>query len=475
MSRYRIPLIRLLVFCIVAAGLLASCSGGGSSQQYINPAGTGGPSVAQGSGGVAFRLVWQQPATKVKAMRTPSFNACIDHSITTIDATVSSGTTTVASGSFSCALHEGVVLGVPAGTNFIVQVSGISSGATPTTTWTGQSLPVTVVTGQVADAGTIIMSYIGTDLTQPTVVSIGPHSNTTSTADVPVTDRFDIAFDKPMAISTVTSTNITLMDTGAASPVPGIVNYFSASNTASFMPSAILSPTTTYALQVAACVGASCITDINGNQLASDYTNTFTTEAPAAGIPAAPTGVTATAGNGQVTLDWLASAGTTSYNVYYSTVSGVTPSTGTQVLNVQAPAVHLALTNGTTYFYVVTAVNSFGESLPSAEVSATPLFPGGNPLPPASLTVTPGTGQNSISWPAVTGALTYNLYWSTRPIFPDKYSADNVVRGVTSPFTHTGITLGLDYCYIVTALNANGESADSMQACGGIGVIRFFW
>jgi hypothetical protein len=468
----RRPSIRLLMFCILATGFVSACSGG-SGQQYASPAGT----LAPGNGGLSFRLVWQQRASGVKAMqmRTPSFNACVDHALGTIAATVSSGTTTVTSVSFSCAEHEGLILGVPAGTGFTVQVDGISSGATPTTTWSGQVSPITVTAGQITDAGTIVMYYIGSDSTQPTVISSGPNSNPTGTTDVPISDRFTIDFDKPMAISTITSTNIALIDTGTANPVSGIVSYSNASNAAWFTPSVSLSPSTVYALQVTACVAASCITDINGNQLVSDYINTFATEAPAVDIPAAPLGVTATAGNGQVTLDWLASSGTTSYNVYYSTVSGVTPSTGTQVLGVQAPAVHLGLSNGTTYYYIVTAVNGFGESPASAEVSATPVSPGGNPLPPASITVTPGTGQNSISWPAVTNATSYNLYWSTRPIFPDKYSADNVIRGITSPFTHTGLTTGLNYCYLVTALNSNGESADSMQACVGVGSIQIFW
>ncbi len=473
MSRSLAPhrcLTRFFVFCLLAAGLVSACSR--SSGSSAVPSGT----MTPGTGGVAFQVVWQQrTSSKMLAMRTPSFNACIDHDIGTISATVSSGTTTVASVTFPCAAHEGLIMGVPAGTNFTVQIDGISSGATPTITWSGQIFPVTVSAGLITDAGIIVMNFVGTDTTRPNVISSGPNSNPTSTVNVPISDRFIVTFDKPMAISTITSTNITLMDTGAASPVSGIVSYVSASNAAAFTPSADLTPDTIYALQVTPCVAGSCITDIDGNQLASTSTNTFTTETAASGIPSAPTGVTATAGNGQVTLDWLASSGSTSYNVYFSLSPGVTISTGTQVLDVRAPAVHLGLDNGSTYHYIVTAVNSFGESPASAEVSATPVFPGGNPLPPASLTVTPGSGQNSITWPAVTGATSYNLYWSLRPIFPDKYSADNVIRDVSSPFIHTGLVPGTDYCYIVTALNSNGESADSMQVCAGIGSIQIVW
>src|SRR5207244_5153571 len=75
--------------------------------------------------------------------------------------------------------------------------------------------------------------------------------------------------------------------------------------------------------------------------------------------PAVPTNVTATAGNGQVTLSWSASSGATSYNVKRSTTSGGPYTT------VASPTTtsytDTGLTNGTTYYYVVTAVNTGGE------------------------------------------------------------------------------------------------------------------
>jgi len=75
----------------------------------------------------------------------------------------------------------------------------------------------------------------------------------------------------------------------------------------------------------------------------------------------APNRLTATAGNAQVALSWSASAGAKSYNVKRATVSGGpyatvgTPS-GTSFTN------NTGLTNGTTYYYVVSAVNGTGES-----------------------------------------------------------------------------------------------------------------
>lgn len=86
--------------------------------------------------------------------------------------------------------------------------------------------------------------------------------------------------------------------------------------------------------------------------------------------PAAPTGLTASAGNGQVALGWSGSSGAASYNVKRSTASGgpyaaVGTATGTSFTNT-------GLTNGTTYFFVVSAVNGVGESVSSNQVAATP-------------------------------------------------------------------------------------------------------
>ena len=91
-----------------------------------------------------------------------------------------------------------------------------------------------------------------------------------------------------------------------------------------------------------------------------------------AGIVTPPTGVTATAGNTQVTVSWIAVTGATSYNLYWSTTPGVTIATGTQIAGVTSPYVHTGLTNGTPYYYIVTSVNTAGESVESTEVSASP-------------------------------------------------------------------------------------------------------
>ncbi|MBV8880653.1 MAG: fibronectin type III domain-containing protein, partial [Planctomycetaceae bacterium] len=90
-----------------------------------------------------------------------------------------------------------------------------------------------------------------------------------------------------------------------------------------------------------------------------------------ASVPAAPAAPTATGTAGQVALTWTASTGATGYNVKRGTVSGG-PYTTVGSPTAASYTDTTGLTNGTTYYYVVTAVNANGESLPSAQVSATP-------------------------------------------------------------------------------------------------------
>lgn len=90
-------------------------------------------------------------------------------------------------------------------------------------------------------------------------------------------------------------------------------------------------------------------------------------------VPAAPT-ITLGAGSGQVTITWTdgsnGGATITSHKLYRGTVSGSRTLIGT--ISTASPYVDTGLTNGTTYYYSLSAVNSVGEGLQSAQVSATP-------------------------------------------------------------------------------------------------------
>ncbi len=92
---------------------------------------------------------------------------------------------------------------------------------------------------------------------------------------------------------------------------------------------------------------------------------------PQAGpVPAVPTGLTAIPGDGQVSLSWTASSGATNYNVKRSATSG---GTYTTVTNTAATnVVNTGLTDGITYYFEVSALNTSGESANSGWASAKP-------------------------------------------------------------------------------------------------------
>ena len=173
--------------------------------------------------------------------------------------------------------------------------------------------------------------------------------------------------------------------------------------------------------------------------------------------PGPPTGLAATAGVQQVSLSWTASSGATSYNVKRGTAHG---GPYTTISSPSAPSyTDTGLTAGTTYFYVVSAVNANGESGNSAEVSAVPTAAGSAPGVPTGLKATAGVQQVSLSWTASSGATSYHVKRSTTHGGP--YTTISS-PGSTS-YTDTGLTAGTTYYYVVSSLNANGESANSAE------------
>src|ERR1700728_3099969 len=174
--------------------------------------------------------------------------------------------------------------------------------------------------------------------------------------------------------------------------------------------------------------------------------------------PAAPLGLAATPGNAQVSLTWTASASASSYHVRRSMTSGAE----TQI---SAPTstnfTDTGLTNGTKYFYDVSAVNSGGESANSPEVSATPVAPLSAPATPTGLQATGGNAQVNLSWNASAGAATYNVKRSTTNGGPYNTA---VASPTATNYIDTTVTNGTTYYYVVSAVNSAGQSANSAQA-----------
>ena len=192
----------------------------------------------------------------------------------------------------------------------------------------------------------------------------------------------------------------------------------------------------------------------NGGESALSSEVSATPQPP---IPAKPTGVVASGQNTQVTLGWSSVPGATSYNVYYDTASGVTTSS-LKVTGVNSGSAITGLTNGITYYFGVTAVNVSGESPISSEVSATPNI---TLIAPTGFGITGGDKQVSLSWNSVSGATSYNIYYGTAPgVFPSGTKTTGVT---TTSTTISGLTDGTTYYFAVTAVGGGTESQPTSE------------
>jgi hypothetical protein len=171
--------------------------------------------------------------------------------------------------------------------------------------------------------------------------------------------------------------------------------------------------------------------------------------------PAPPTGLTATAGYGQVILMWVTSPGATNYNIKRSSSSGgpyttVGSTAGTTYTDTNA-------IDGTTNYYVVSALNTGGESANSLEVSATPLF---SPAPTILLPVTINYGLVGLTWTTSAGATGYNVKRSTS----STNGTYTIIASTTgTSYTDTNVLNGTTYYYVVSALNGGGEGPNSLE------------
>jgi fibronectin type 3 domain-containing protein len=168
--------------------------------------------------------------------------------------------------------------------------------------------------------------------------------------------------------------------------------------------------------------------------------------------PETPTGLNATAITGsQIDLTWNASAGTTNYNIKCA-MSGGGPYT--LIASVSGTGwSDPGLSESTAYYYVVSAVNSAGESADSVQVAA--ITQGLPPAAPSGLAATDGQGSVILSWnPNTESDLAgYNVYRSTTPesgftlLNGDLLSSPECIDNTISFYT--------TYYYVVTAVDTD--------------------
>ena len=185
-------------------------------------------------------------------------------------------------------------------------------------------------------------------------------------------------------------------------------------------------------------------------------------------VPAPPTNVTAVSGDETIQLAWSAVPGATSYNVYWGNAPGVVPTSATKEAgNLESRFQHTGLTNGATYYYVVTAVGPGGEGLPSAEVSGRPLPPPPSAPLGVSAVANKEAGTISVQWFDVTGATGYNLYRGTQPnlatYYKDTSRAKKYADVMAGFVDSSDVVSGTTYYYVATAFTALVESDPSAE------------
>ena len=173
------------------------------------------------------------------------------------------------------------------------------------------------------------------------------------------------------------------------------------------------------------------------------------TATPAA-MPGVPGNLTATPGDGEVTLAWSAPAGSepvTGYEVQVD--AGAWTATGGTATSYTVAG----LVNGTSYTFRVRALNVTRASEASGSVTATPAA---MPGVPGNLTATPGDGEVTLAWSAPAGS---------EPVTGYEVQVDagawTATGGTATSYTVAGLVNGTSYTFRVRALNVTRASEAS--------------
>ena len=183
-------------------------------------------------------------------------------------------------------------------------------------------------------------------------------------------------------------------------------------------------------------------------------------------VPAAPTSVTATAGNAQATVSWTAPTGViaqapiTDYAVQFSSNSGSSWSNFSDGTSTATSATVTGLTNGTAVQFRVAAANAVGTGSYSTASSAVTPTAGTPPGAPTGLTATAGNAQIALSWTAPASAGSSAITGYTVEYTPSGGSPTTVSTGSTATsYTITSLTNGTAYTARVAAVNAAGTGS----------------
>lgn len=200
----------------------------------------------------------------------------------------------------------------------------------------------------------------------------------------------------------------------------------------------------------------------------NDVTMTYTTppQPPTPTIPGAPDSLKGTGGNGFAALSWKyppldGYSEVTQYKVYRGPSAGSLSLLTT--LGSQTAYTDNSVTNETTYYYAVSAVNAIGEGSTTTPLAVTPTaFTVPDPVTTVSATPVAGSPSKiTITWaePPNTGGKPITAYQVFRGTNGTSFNSIKTVAGTVFTYDDTGGVSGTKYYYYVRATNEIGNSA----------------
>lgn len=418
MIKNNLKLVYRLIALLLTLSLSACNNGSGSSS---NPH----RDTPEDTGSISFTIEWidDSQAPDISGSRALD---CTGRDVATIEARLYNGTDTpIAEGVWSCDSHSGVIENIPVPQEEVTLLL-VGKNNDRNITYRGEKGGLAIKAGADNQAGAIeVFSFI------PPPVTPADTPNTIQWKPVPgaVQYRVEISENEDLTNS---------VDAISDACTSEVCTYTASG----------LSPGLDHFVRIYA-------QDANDNESQSSEMALFKTLA----LSEVPQNVVATGDLLNITITWESEADGR-FNLYWSTTPGVSAKDDEyegkiEDLDLEAiPYVHENLQGNTTYYYVVTAVNSIGqESDPSAEVSATAV---GGASGPENVSATADERKVTLNWTAVAG-FHYNIYWSTEPGV-SKTEHLGKFEGIDGDsFVHEDCA-GTKHYYIVTAENDLGES-----------------
>ncbi|HYN82562.1 MAG TPA: Ig-like domain-containing protein [Gemmatimonadaceae bacterium] len=353
---------------------------------------------------------------------------------------------TINSGSFTLRVTGGADVPGTVVYNPATRVATFTPNA-PLTSGTSYTATVAATVRDVAgnSLGTAVQfSFTTGDIDAPRLVQTAPANLATGVAtNAVVTARFS----EPMDVNTINTTTFTLRVSGTNAPVAGSVGYNAATNTATFTPTAPLSPSTGYIAAVT--TGAR---DVAGNALApsvvpNPWTFTTTDNVPPTVTAVSPTnGATGVATNTAVNI-------TFSEAMDANTINGAT-------ITLRNPSTS-ALVAG-----VVTTVGTTGARFtPSVALAAGTTY---------SLTVTTGVSDvagNAMAAPFTSGFTTAPAIDNTAPTVTGVSPANGATGVATNTVVNITFSEAMDAGTITGATISLRNTATSAAVAGAVSLI----